>query len=346
MRGAARMRATPEVPDIGAATPLAGLSTDPPPLAVRPTDFAAWQGALAPELAAGKIKALTVAVLAHVLIGVGVFGWHESGGFAVSGEDEIPVEIVVETAAQGGSTDVSSRPDTTAAAPAPPEPAEPTAMQGEAQPEATSVAAAPAAPAPNDADDKRLTMAALAPPPAAPAVDAALAGQAARKEAEAARRRREDQEHARRIEREKRAQARQTEREAVAREQRAEARRAAAAQSRESAAQERRRVASLGQSGGAGETRGDAFDAAAYSQIIKRAVIAAVARACPHGGGGRVVVALKIGAAGQIAAASMSASSGDGAIDSAAVAAVRRAGPFPAPAGRSSVSVPVAVTCK
>ena len=110
MRGAARMRATPEVPDIGAARPLAGLSTDPPPLAVRPTDFAAWQGALAPELAAGKIKALTVAVLGHVLIGVGVFGWHESGGFAVSGEVEIPVDIVLQTPPLVGSTDGSYQP--------------------------------------------------------------------------------------------------------------------------------------------------------------------------------------------------------------------------------------------
>lgn len=334
------MSAPPAVSAAPEASPPAAPAPDLGALAVRPTDFGTWPGALASEAAAGKAKALTVAVFAHVLIGAGVLGWRESGGFAAPGEDEIPVEIVVEAGVAQSQPPVSSQPPPVeplqASSPAPDqqvkdESRSSAATESETRPEQPTIAAV----VPADAD------AALS------AQQKALAeAQAQRRAEDAARRRRQEQARERRIEREKEAHTRQAEREATARERRAEARRAAEADQRQSVAQERRRVASLAPSHGADLSRGDAFDAAAYSQIIKRAVIAAVARACPHGGGGRVVVALTIGGAGQIAAASLSASSGDGALDAAAVSAVRRAGPFPAPVGRSSVSVPVGVTCK
>jgi protein TonB len=334
-------------PPVGSGAPEASPLAPAPDLsalAVRPTDFGTWPGALASEAAAGKAKALTVAVLAHVLIGAGVLGWRESGGFAAPGEDEIPVEIVVEAGVAQPQPPASQQPPAETLQAVSPEPVPPTEAKDENQP---ATAAEP------ETRSEQRTIVAVAPAPAADA-DAALSAQqkalaeaqAQRRAGDAARRRREEQARERRIERDKKAHALHAEHEAVARERRAEARRAAEADQRQSAAQERRRVASLAPSQGAGLTRGDAFDAAAYRQVVARAVSAAVARACPHGGGGRVVVALTIGGAGQIAAASLSSSSGDGALDSAAVSAVRRAGPFPAPAGRSSVSVPVGVTCK
>jgi TolA protein len=189
--------------------------------------------------------------------------------------------------------------------------------------------------------------------------DAALVAQErARAEAhrrrieEAARRQREEIARRREAERvaavrEERAEERRAaEKERRAQELRADAKRDAANAQREKRAQESRRVASLAPPQDAGVSRGDSFDAASYRRIVARAVSAAVARSCPASGGGRVVVALVIGGAGQISAASLSGPSGNAALDSAAVAAVRRAGPFPAPTGRSTVSVPVAVTCR
>lgn len=96
---------------------------------------------------------------------------------------------------------------------------------------------------------------------------------------------------------------------------------------------------------GGGGLRDD-FDPAAYRAIIAHAVSAAVGAACPSAGAGRVVVALAIGGSGRISGVSLARASGNSALDAAALAAVRRAGPFPAPAGRAGVNVPVAVNCR
>lgn len=96
---------------------------------------------------------------------------------------------------------------------------------------------------------------------------------------------------------------------------------------------------------GAGGVR-DSFDPGAYRAIVARAVSAAVGSTCPSAGAGRVVVALAIGANGRISAASLTQASGNAALDSAALSAVRRAGPFPPPSGRAGVRVPVAVSCR
>lgn len=89
-----------------------------------------------------------------------------------------------------------------------------------------------------------------------------------------------------------------------------------------------------------------AFDASAYRALVARAVRAAVGSRCSQGAGSRVVVALVIGRTGAISSASVTSSSGNSAFDAASAAAVRSAGPFPAPTGRSAVSVPVAVSCR
>ena len=90
----------------------------------------------------------------------------------------------------------------------------------------------------------------------------------------------------------------------------------------------------------------DGFDAASYRALIARAVHAAVGSRCSEGAGSRVVIALVVGRSGAIASASVASASGNAAFDLASVAAVRRAGPFPPPTGRSSVSVPVGVACR
>lgn len=144
---------------------------------------------------------------------------------------------------------------------------------------------------------------------------------------------------------------------------RLKAREAARAEERR-AAQRRVQQASLGRS----ETRGGAerpsalpappaaqraragdsggFDPASYRALVARAVRAAVGSRCSQAAGARVVIALTIGGSGAISSASVSSSSGNAAFDSASAAAVRRAGPFPPPSGRSAVSVPVAVSCR
>ncbi len=88
------------------------------------------------------------------------------------------------------------------------------------------------------------------------------------------------------------------------------------------------------------------FDATSYRAIVARAVRAAVGSRCSIGAGSRVVIALVIGRSGAISSASVSSPSGNSAFDAASIAAVRGAGPFPPPTGRSSVSVPVGVACR
>ncbi|MFT4096089.1 MAG: TonB family protein, partial [Rhodoblastus sp.] len=88
------------------------------------------------------------------------------------------------------------------------------------------------------------------------------------------------------------------------------------------------------------------FDAASYRALVARAVRAAVGSRCAQAAGARVVIALTIGGSGAISSAGVASSSGNSAFDAASAAAVRRAGPFPPPTGRSAVSVPVAVSCR
>lgn len=94
------------------------------------------------------------------------------------------------------------------------------------------------------------------------------------------------------------------------------------------------------------EAAGSGFDAASYRAIIARAVKAAVGSKCSFGAGSRVVIALTIGRTGAISGVGIATSSGNGAFDAASLSAVRSAGPFPPPTGRSSVSVPVGVSCR
>jgi periplasmic protein TonB len=319
------------------AAPLANPAADAFAATIRPCDIGA---PLAPAVRAAwstqRGTSLVAALLVHASLLAAIVAWRQTGG-ALPAFEEIPVEIVIDAPAPEPETPI------TEAAVAPPAPA---AEQTET-PHAEA-AANPLAPA-QEEQQQQPVVATLEP---SPAPDAALvAEQQAR--AEALRRRAED---AARQKREEIARRREAERVAAEREKRVderraderriEARRAAAQQQLQKRAQERQRVASLAPSHGAGASQGDAFDAASYRQIVARAVTAAVARSCPSSGGGRVVVALVIGASGHIAGASLSGASGNAALDSAAVAAVRRAGPFPAPTGRSSVSVPVAVTCR
>ncbi|HMN73558.1 MAG TPA: TonB family protein, partial [Rhodoblastus sp.] len=83
-----------------------------------------------------------------------------------------------------------------------------------------------------------------------------------------------------------------------------------------------------------------------YRALVARAVRAAVGSRCAQAAGARVVIALTIGHSGAISSAGVASSSGNGAFDAASATAVRRAGPFPPPTGRSAVSVPVVVSCR
>lgn len=340
------MRMMPAIFEFADAAPLDEAQASARAAEIFPRDFGApppaaqrlaWSGA--------RRRALAAALVAHACLLAGILAWRQSGGQESLGE-EIPIEIVVDTPA----ADTASPPEQAAQSPAPEmkaeEPsAEPPARERSAPETAKSESPVEEAGPPPAAETPAVAI--LAPPQALPAEpDAAFVAQEkARRDAE---RRAED---IARKKREEIARQRQAAREEAERERRDEARRAAAQEKREQekrerAAQERRRVAALAPSRGAGLSQGDAFDAASYRQIVARAVSAAVSRACPSGGGGRVVVALTIGASGHIAGVSLSSGSGNGALDAAALGAVRRSGPFPAPTGRSSVSVPVAVTCR
>ncbi len=267
--------------------------------------------------------------------------------FAVAGRSdpsaEIPVEIVLEAPAPvepppAGLPPVAQEPPALVAVPPPP----PAAQAAAAEP--------PPIPQPPP-------VAALAPPEdrtAAPAHVEDMRRQAARdREPERPQDRAQERPQERPQERvqeraEARAQARAQARAVEARRQeqrrREQARREAAAQERDAERPAPVRLAARAPVGAAGVR--DDFDAGAYRAIVARAVAAAVGSTCPGAGAGRVVVALSIGATGRVAGAALTRASGNGALDAAALSAVRRAGPFPAPSGRSGVNVPVAVSCR
>ena len=150
----------------------------------------------------------------------------------------------------------------------------------------------------------------------------------------------------------------EAERRAAEREQRRKAARLSAARAQAERRAERaeaRRMAAV-ERGGAGSrpaaasgahvSRATDFDAASYRALVARAVRAAVGSRCSLGAGSRVVIALSIGRSGAVSGASISSPSGNSAFDAASLAAVRRAGPFPPLQGRSGVSVPVGVACR
>ena len=124
-------------------------------------------------------------------------------------------------------------------------------------------------------------------------------------------------------------------------------RRAERAEARRMAAVERGGAGSRpAAASGAHVSRATDFDAASYRALVARAVRAAVGSRCSLGAGSRVVIALSIGRSGAVSGASISSPSGNSAFDAASLAAVRRAGPFPPLQGRSGVSVPVGVACR
>ncbi len=293
-----------------AAEPAANPAADAVAAAVRPGDFGGSAPVAARTVAwpGARVKALAVALMVHGALVSGALAWRQMA-YSADAVEEIPVEVVVE--AQPSAVDPA--PAATAGASAlqpPPAEAPPELPQAETFAPASSIMAAP--------------------------VDKMAESEAVRDLAREADRRKQEGFAQRQAE--KRAQ-----KNTVAEHARREQARRAAEQQQE----KRLRVASIATaSHAARDATRDAFDAASYAAIVKRGVAAAVARACPSGGGGRVLVSLVIGATGHVASASLTGPSGNGAFDAAAVAAVRRAGPFPAPAGRSAVSVPVAVTCR
>ena len=296
--------------DVGAAAPTANPAADAVAAAVRPRDFGGPAPVAARNAAwpGARVKALAVALMVHGALVSGALAWRQTA-YSADAVEEIPVEVVVE--AQPSAVDPAPAATVGASALQPP-PAEapPERPQAETFAPASSIVAAP--------------------------VDKEAESEAVRDRAREADRRKQEGFAQRQAE--KRAQ----EKIAAEHARREQARRAAEQQQ-----EKRLRVASIATaSHAARDATRDAFDAASYAAIVKRGVAAAVARACPSGGGGRVLVSLVIGASGHVASASLTGPSGNGAFDAAAVAAVRRAGPFPSPAGRSSVSVPVAVTCR
>ncbi|MBX3525860.1 MAG: energy transducer TonB [Rhodoblastus sp.] len=303
---------------------------------------------------AQRFRALAIVVIGHVaLVGLGAFAWRESLR-APEVFEEIPVEIIVESAparmqaAQSVEPvlEQAEAPPPAAVSEAAPEQHDTLTTPLEAAVETPSAAAAQPAPDQSSTDDAR-----------------ARAEEHAEQERAAAQRRaaeaaealatRQTQERAalvvrERAAREAKARAAQAaaERAELARERRAQAKRAAARERQAQAAQERRRIAARTPATAAARPAAVAFDAAGYRSIVARAVSASASRACSAGGGGRVVVALLIAPSGRVSRASVSSASGNATLDSAALSAVRRAGPFPAPSNRASVSVPVVVVCR
>jgi TonB family protein len=306
---------------------------------------------------AASVIALASVVTAHAGVLAAVAYQRNLPSFDAA--TEIPVEIVIEQ-----TPAVAEPPARMAALPVETAPAnelkaveDPTIPEPRAAGAAEPPQAEPAAQTAEDYEEPERAFVAALPPEFSPAAraaqDAADARRAAETEqaAQAERARRERDRRAQRAAQEKAAQEkaeaeRERRAESAARKL-AEARRVEAKDKREQSVHARQQVASLSPQGRTPrEAPRETFDAASYRAIVARAVSAAVGRSCPSAGGGRVVVALLINASGQIASASLSSASGNGALDSAAVAAVRRAGPFPTPSGRSNVSVPVAVTCR
>ncbi|MFO1134997.1 MAG: TonB family protein [Rhodoblastus sp.] len=316
--------------------------------AARPRDLAPppskSEGAQIPAALRARTLSMVVAAHAAILL-AGAFAWRASLPTPEAIE-EIPVEIVVEGAD-------AMREPALVDAPAPPPPV--AAMQDSAATDAADAQppqqAATEAPAQRQAEDDDAASHLQATAPAdqaitpeqsaravkpAPSAEAARAAEIEQERREAAARRRAEARAARLAE----------ERAEVERERRAQAKRAAERERQAQAAQERRRIAARSMAAEPARPAASAFDAAAYRSIVARAVASSASRSCPAGGGGRVVVALMIAPSGRVASASLSSASGNSVLDAAALAAVRRAGPFPAPSNRASVSVPVVVVCR
>ena len=318
---------------------------------------------------------------AAALLGFVHFGRPALGD--IGAEQEIPIEIVIESGArpeaasapeQAADTPAKTEeaPQVAAASPpenAPPPPQEaadaaPPPSPGPAQPTpAEPPPLAAASPAPNQqaaieaTPEVRPNSTPTPRPPARierdkqepvdKAVQRELRRQAERRAIERAR----AEQHMRQAREE-------AERRAAEREQRRKAAHFSAARAQAERRAERaeaRRMAAV-ERGGAGSrpaaasgahvSRATDFDAASYRALVARAVRAAVGSRCSLGAGSRVVIALSIGRSGAVSGASISSPSGNSAFDAASLAAVRRAGPFPPLQGRSGVSVPVGVACR
>lgn len=317
---------------------------------VRPRDLAAPPQ---PKKAAPWLRPRTLSIVlaGHAaLLLVAALTWRAVLPAGGETTEEIPVEIVIEATSDERLAVVKPSVPATEAA------------QEQIVPQSVldAVAAAISDPPAESAAHKSERMATIAqeaaatPPPerlaAAPSDDASPPETAASMQARAAQAEQERREavarqRATRLAQERAARAAE-ERADMERERRAQAKRAAERERHAQAIQERRRIAA--RSLGAQQTRptAPAFDAAGYRAVVARTVAAATSRSCSAGGGGRVVVALMIGPSGRVAGASLSSASGNSILDAAALSAVRRAGPFPAPSNGASVSVPIVVICR
>lgn len=296
-----------------------------------------------------RAPVLAFVFVAHIaLVAAAAYAWRESLRLGDHVE-EIPVEIVIDAGVLRAEEPLAAPPPLAAQA----QTAE-AAVEEPTLPAAMAVAEPadiPEQPAPvmreASADSAAETPAASLPP----APTAQPAAQVERDRLEAAAR-----ERARRVAQESAAlaaqrraqeiaQERAEERADMERERRAQARRAAEREKQAQAVQERRRIAARSLASEATRPAAAQFDAAGYRSIVARAVSASTRSACSSGGG-RVVVAMMIGPSGRIASASLSSASGNSALDAAALASVRRAGPFPAPSNRATISVPIVVMCR
>lgn len=338
---------------------------------LRPADFGPML-AVGAATSAPDLVPLALAVLIHASACLGLLQFATGGARVETGFDEEPIEVVMDTAA--GASVVPERSALETPAPSAEAPAKadaaPRADRDMTTPEtaradapAAAMAALSAQPAAKTPEAERLVQA----PDAEPMREAPAPRLQAREQA---------QEQARALEktqaeerRKRQMQARLAAERAEAREtQRLEKERARARSEAQQRERERRQSARAALDANRGETQaaqphggaassrtaalreaeaaGGGFDAASYRAIIARAVKAAVGSKCSFGAGSRVVIALTIGRSGAIGSVGIASSSGNGAFDAASLSAVRSAGPFPPPTGRSSVSVPVGVSCR
>lgn len=339
---------------------------------LRPADFGPML-AVGAATSAPDLVPLALAVLIHASACLGLLQFATGGARVETGFDEEPIEVVMDTAA-GASVVEPERSALETPAPSAEAPAKadaaPRADRDMTTPEtaradapAAAMAALSAQPAAKTPEAERLVQA----PDAEPMREAPAPRLQAREQAQ-------EQAHAlekaQAEERRKRQmQARLAAERAEAREtQRLEKERARARSEAQQRERERRQSARAALDANRGETQaaqprggaassrtaalreteaaGGGFDAASYRAIIARAVKAAVGSKCSFGAGSRVVIALTIGRSGAIGSVGIASSSGNGAFDAASLSAVRSAGPFPPPTGRSSVSVPVGVSCR
>jgi len=302
--------------------------------------------------------AAAASLLLHGCLLLGFIRYVHTGPRGDASDVEAPIELVLEAPAPA-QPDVSAAPaaeqqappilstPAAIAAPTPEPPAIAAAVQPEVSQQQAPVASAPAPDTFEILEKRRREQ------------EAERAARERRRALELARAQAEERAEQRVAERERRQEAA---RRAAERAKATEERRRAAAQAE--AAREARAALEVSREGGGATARQQAahrpsaparaatadesngFDAASYRAIVARAVRAAVGSRCSIGAGSRVVIALVIGRSGAISSASVSSPSGNSAFDAASIAAVRGAGPFPPPTGRSSVSVPVGVACR